>query len=373
MVNNEVKTVEPRSELSPWYSFLAGLSARTGISQNPLLCIGLVAGAFAAFLAGEGFDSIGWDSAGLLLRVITMVAAVGSVVVLLPSVGRRIVISLLILFHFGGILAAVTCIDPAPWISQQLWTVVYRPYVHFLYMNNAYHFYSPEPGPASLMWFCIEYEQDPDGTRNFRWVLMPDLRADGHDYDPDETRVWSGTEYTRRLSLAENAGHPAQPPWYWQQLLQRRLQAGGIQDIPDISPMEIPYPNQYREPNTVAKRWIQTYVRHVAHTYKHQDKPDLRVTGVKFYQVIHQFLLPNQLATGIQPDDNRTYRPYYCGDFDPDGNIKETCFLLDDQDPQASYRDPFLYWLIPIDSLIKHAEGRSGMIPWGHPDKGEDE
>jgi hypothetical protein len=237
-------------------------------------------------------------------------------------------------------------------------------------MNNAYHFYSPEPGPASLMWFCIEYEQEPDGTRNFRWVLMPDLRPDGHDYDPDETRVWSGTEYTRRLSLAENAGHPAQPPWYWYHLLERRLQAGKIQDIPDISPMKIPYPNQYREPNIVSKRWIQAYVRHVAHTYRHQDKPELRVTGVKFYQVIHQFLSAGLMAAGVKPNDNKTYWPYYCGDFDADGNMKETCFLLDDQDPQASYRDPFLYFLIPIDSLIKHAEGRSGMIPWGFPDKG---
>jgi hypothetical protein len=225
------------------------------------------------------------------------------------------------------------------------------------------------------MWFCIEYEKDPDGTRNFRWVLVPDLRPDGHAYDPDGTRTWSGTEYTRRLSLAENAGHPASPPWNLYVrggLLDWRVKAGEDQEIPTLFPTEMPYQTQYREPNGASKRWIESYVRHVAHTYKHQNKPDLNVSGVKFYQVIHQYLGAGQLAAGDKPDDPKTYSPYYYGDFDAEGKMKETCLQLDDKG-QVTYRDPFLYWVIPIDSLLKHAEGRSGMIPWANPDKGEDE
>ena len=34
-----------------------------------------------------------------------------------------------------------------------------------MYLNNAYHFYSPDPGPATYVWFRIFYisnEVDPE-------------------------------------------------------------------------------------------------------------------------------------------------------------------------------------------------------------------
>ncbi len=37
----------------------------------------------------------------------------------------------------------------------------YNPYLHFLYMRNAYHFYSPHPGPASVLVFYMQ-----DGNRH---------------------------------------------------------------------------------------------------------------------------------------------------------------------------------------------------------------
>src|SRR5207244_2073818 len=144
-----------------WANLMQGLSVRTGLSVCWLQFIGLLIGSLACFLASEAFHEIPWDSAALLFRVGTVLAAVGALVVLLPPFGRKIIASLFILFHFGGILTAVTSVSPAPWLSTQIWTTVYRPYLFFLWMNNAYHFYSPEPGPANLMWFCIEYESDP--------------------------------------------------------------------------------------------------------------------------------------------------------------------------------------------------------------------
>ena len=42
---------------------------------------------------------------------------------------------------------------------------VYRPYLNLLYMTNAYHFYSPDPGTSSVMWFAVYYD---DGT--FDWI-----------------------------------------------------------------------------------------------------------------------------------------------------------------------------------------------------------
>jgi hypothetical protein len=91
---------------------------------------------------------------------------------------------------------------------------------------------------------------------------------------------------------------------------------------------------QYRHPEEMSKRYISQYARHVAQAYPHDD-PNIDVAGVKVYLVIHNMLLPPQLVNPkFKPDDAWTYMPFYDGDFDKDGKLK---------DPD----DPLLYWLIP--------------------------
>jgi hypothetical protein len=344
-----------------WADFMNWLSIRTGLGVCWLQCIGLIIGSLIAFLVSEKLHQTTWDSAALLFRIATVLAAVGAVVVLLPSVGRRIVVSLVILFHFGGILTAVTAVTPSPWLSTQIWTTVYRPYLYFLWLNNAYHFYSPEPGPANLMWFCIEYEPDPDGQKYFRWVLVPDLDQDGHPSNPDGSRIWSGTEYTRRLSLAEYTGTGSIVRADFYELLPKRIFAGQREGIPPLSPYDMSYDRQYREPADLAKRWVQSYVRHVAHTYRHERKPEKPVIGVKLYRVIHQYVDPARFQAGLDPNDRKLYWPFYYGDFDKDGNMKKECEERDVDMNTGQYRidrpDPFLYWLIPIDYVARHAQG----------------
>jgi hypothetical protein len=322
----------------------------------------LVLGSLTAYLASEGLHRVSWDSAALLFRVAMVLSAVSAVVVLLPSVGRRIVVSLVILFHFGGLLTAVTSVNPSPWLSGQLWTTVYRPYLYFLWLNNAYHFYSPQPGPANLMWFCIEYESDPDETKNFRWVLVPDLDEQSRPVNPDNSLVFSGTEYTRRLSLAEYTGASGIVPWNLYQLLDQRLRAAQIDGIPPLDPRKVPYDKQFREPDPRSKRWIQAYVRHVAATYRHQGKgkENLPVKSVKFYRVLHQILEPDQLNAGMDPDDPSLKWPYFYGKFDKDGNFTEDCAKLWIDSAgrfQSERRDPYLYWLIPYEDLARHGQG----------------
>jgi hypothetical protein len=354
-------TSETGTSNGMWADFMNRLSARTGLAVHWLQFIGLVIGALAAFLASEAFHRIPWDSAALLFRIATVLAAVAAVVVLLPSAGRRIVISLIILFHFGGIITAVTSVNPSPWVVQQIWTSVYRPYLYFLWLNNAYHFYSPEPGPANLMWFCIEYESDPDGTKNFRWVLVPELDEGGHPVNPDKSRVWTGTEYTRRLSLAEYTGTGGVIRGDFHDLVEKRIIASQRDGIPYLSPYAVSFDKQYREPLDPAKRWVQSYVRHVAHTYKHENKPDRAVTGVKLYRVIHQFIDPGMLNAGVDPNDPNLYWPFYYGEFDKDGNMKKECEERSIDMDSGQYRierhDPYLYWLIPIKFVIPHAQG----------------
>jgi hypothetical protein len=276
-----------------------------------------------------------WDTFRLLLAVLTGVAVVGAVLLLLPRLVRRIVVSLLVLFHFGGILTAVASVPPpngdAAWLVNELWTRVYRPYLQFMYLNNAYHFYSPQPGPPTLLWFYVEYS---DGTG--RWVYIP-RREDF------ETRQ----EYQRRLAMTESVNQivPMPPS---EERKYKRLIAGKNMDPPIP-----PYPNapegvQFQEPQPVSKLYSSAYARYVAHHYPSLDNPNATVEAVKVYRVVHQMLSPGQVAAGWDPRDPTMYMPYYHGEFDPDGNLIDA-------------NDPFLYWLIPIVYMPRDKDKEFGI------------
>jgi hypothetical protein len=264
--------------------------------------------------------------------------------VLLPLVLRRTAILLLVLFHFGGILTAVFSVPPpsgqACWMTSALWTYIYRPYLQFMYLNNAYHFYSPEPGAATQLWFLVSYE---DKREPPRWVQYP-RRED----------FPSRLLYQRSLAMTESTTHTRSgfPIDFFGERgrLYRRyeertripyhpeMQADkGIFAWPDVS--------QYREPNDLtSKKYIASYARHVARDPKYSD-PDghgLAVKSVRVYRALHTILSPSEMADNFNPDDPAKMLPVYMGEFDTDGNLL---------DPG----DPLLYWIVPI-----YRERRSG-------------
>ncbi len=309
------------------FLLLAGLLA-TGVAvllraRSPFVL------AAAAVAAGLGSLAVAadWDSIRMVLRVAMVVAAVSAGLVALPRALARAAVSLVIVFHFAGILTAVLSVappgNPAPWLTAQLWTRVFRPYLQFMYLNNAYHFYSPEPGPATLLWCQVDYS---DGSS--RWIDLPN-RA---EYVKDPMAL----SYYRHLVLAENTNQLQAPAEPAPEVLQRRLLAGAALGIPspsEISPFVSGIP-QYRVPNDAAWRMLGGYARHLARSNAHED-PAVAITGIKIYRVIHVMLGPGQFATGEDPADPALYLPYYQGEFDTAGNLKDPA-------------DPFLFWFIPI-------------------------
>jgi len=281
-----------------------------------------------------------WDSGRSFLCVLSAVTLVGGMIVVVPVAWRKGVASLLIVWHFAGITAAVTTVEPpnAPpsWVATKLWTVVFRPYLQWTYMNNAYHFYSPEPGPASLMWARLEY----DGG-GYQWVKLP-----RREHGPVQMT------YQRILAINESLNQSAQvPPPLMQELAKKRKEDWLLKKIP-LHP-EMPEPFQYREPNPYAKKLAGSYVRHLAREYPTREDRDLK--AVKLYRVTHSIATAQQLAN-VMPgggrqhaDDPWLYMPYYLGEFDPAGRLlgKDGKPLADDN-PLREERDPLLYWLIPI-------------------------
>ena len=334
--------VEERLFTNPWPALIGGLAATVlgflwivlfHFSALPLVIGGLLATGTAVAIRPQSSVVLGlfclsglcamkglpldWDSARLLMAVLSTLAAFAAFVMLLPRVFRRIIVSLMILFHFGGILSAVNNVPPCTWLSTIAWTHIFRPYLEFMYLNNAYHFYSPEPGPGGMIWFYAKFE---DG-------IIQEYKIPNRDENP------LALEYQRRLSFVESVNavsNPAPVPEATSYLRRFAGQNEGIYLHPEIGEEF-----QYRVPNFYSRRMLQTYARYVARHIKHPTDPEKKVTSVKIYRIVHKILLPKQINEGVKPDEEWLYLPYYQGEFDPDGNL---------MNPQ----DPYLYWLIPI-------------------------
>lgn len=304
-----------------------------------------------------------WDSGKLFFWALFLVSLVGNALVILPPIGRKVLLSLILLFHFGGMVTAVTSVDPpnntGPWVSKQLWTYVYRPYLSFLYMTNAYHFYSPDPGPPSLFWFSVNYE---DGSRT--WVKMPNRESSAvsmqyqrhlalpeHTYSPMPRLPLTQAEIAE-VRLRDPSFTP--PRGSWEHVYNARSQ-GSLRlypatweedgktvtralPIPMVTERSMAIYVQYREPHDLSKKLIASVGRRIVLTApKKLDESgkEVPVKSVKMYRVTHLVITPRELAEGVDPLEKTKHLAYFLGEFDAKGELVDK-------------NDPFLYWYLPI-------------------------
>jgi hypothetical protein len=327
----------------------------------------LVLGALAFFFASWGLylgpdRAEEWDTIRLLLSVMAFVSLAAAPLLVVPQDVRRTVISLVILLHFGGICTAVLASPPIPWLISQLWTRIYRPYLEFMYLNNAYHFYSPEPGPASYLWFRLQFLDEQQQIHG-QWCKIPEFDDKGRPAYP------VALTYQRVLALTENTNQSGPTPSIFEMSLddkrqlrmdyadyyKRRVmhtpdykQIAGANE-PDFK-LRIPFhpyvalPQQYFVPSSNVKQLLESYSRHVARVVEPEDK-GWTLRSIKVYRVVH--IIPPEgpyLFGMVAPNDPEFYRPYFVGEYDPDGNQVN----FDERGRPTIKRDPFLYWLLPI-------------------------
>ena len=272
-----------------------------------------------------------WDTGQLVCVALCMVGVVGSILILLPEQPRRLALSLLLLFHFGGILSAALSPGagglPGPWLVTQTWLRVYRPYLGFMYLNNAYHFYSPSPGPATLIWTYIIYSkgEGPDRVRKGEWVKLPDRQTSPVTM-----------HYQRLISLGMSLEPVINsiPDADLEVRKESRRSAGLRRGIP-LDEFMIPASAQFRIPQESTQMYLASYARHMARTHPFWPAdPSYKFESVKIYRVTHGNIQPIQLLRGENPTERQYYFPCYQGEYNDQG------VLLD-------ANDPFLYWLIP--------------------------
>jgi hypothetical protein len=280
----------------------------------------------SAIIARFGFPQ-DWDSGHTAAGLASVIAGIGAVITALPVGYRKVAASVLMLLHFGGICVSVTSPGAQPWTSGAAGALFYRPYLQSVYLTNAYHFYSPEPGPASQVWFCIRYEKDSNGNYSQKWFKFPRR--------PDDITDPLGISYYRRLSLTMNLETADQMP-VTDGMKRARIIAAQRKDGIPIKPEMLPLDTQFHMPSIAVRDYIlPSYVRHIAKLPMLQHPDGLPIHSVRVYLVIHNVLRPADLEWGANPYDPTTYLPFYFGDFSSDGKLQNA-------------GDPLLYWLIPI-------------------------
>lgn len=262
------------------------------------------------------------DSMGLLCRGGAVCALAGAFLLLIPEAGRRVCLVLTAAFHFCGILSAVFSVPPpngsAPWLVQQAWVHIYRPYLQFAYLNNAYHFYSPEPGPPSFMWYRIDYA---DGER--RWLRYP-----------DDLRSPVRMHFQRLLSIGESANQPSGRDPDQLRVEEAHQRIGQMLRMPEL-PRDFVTPVAWRDPAPNTRILLGSYVRSVADSFPKSDKTGAEIIEIRLWRVVHSIIGPEQLGRGVDPGGRKFFVTCYQGLYDKAG-IARTA------DPD----EPLKFWLL---------------------------
>jgi hypothetical protein len=284
------------------------------------------------------------ESLARICRVGMICSFVGGFLLVIPESARRVFLVGSLAFHFCGILSAVLSVPPpggnSPWLVSQAWTHVYRPYLQFIYQNNAYHFYSPEPGPPSFLWLQVTYT---DGGK--RWFRLPDVETSP-----------TPMHFQRMLSIGESAAQVVQrdPGAYRSEAaLQRMAQLLGLERLPrgTIAPLT------WREPMPNAKHLLCSYVRSLMNRFPHPDNnAEAGILEAHLWRIVHTIIQPGEIAYDHRdPTDRRFYVTVYQGEYDEKGNLR---------DPN----DPLLYWMIQaydrsmIEQLVVQATDRENEV-----------
>jgi hypothetical protein len=317
---------------------VGSITAGAAVSMRPELAKTWAIGAATAAVGIAGLPAH-WDSFRLLFGVLTAIAVTWAVVLNVSPPRRLVVGSALLVFHFCGIMLATTTPPSTPWLTEQLFVRVFNPSLQFFYLRNAYHFYSPEPGPASLVVCLLKTETgtDPE-TRapqyKTEWVVMPRRPADVKDP--------LGLTYYRRLSLTEQVARTS-PGLLIQtdrfektDVLMRRQ--GKLGTIPYHVTEDVNL--QYRLPHPDVVRYvIPSYAQHII--WEHMpDAETAKKMRVKMYRLEHRTLPVEQFVKGADPYSPVQYFPYFLGEYDAFGKLV---------DPQ----EELLYWQLPVNPRFR--------------------
>jgi len=86
---------------------------------------------------------------------------------------------------------------------------------------------------------------------------------------------------------------------------------------------------------------------------------------VKVYRLTYSIAMPPLLLEGKDPMSDDLKLPFYMGEYDPEGrrlryDRNHPDVALPPERAEEGQDDPFLFWAIPMDCLLRHTGDEEG-------------
>jgi hypothetical protein len=209
------------------------------------------------------------------------------------SRGTRLLVSGLVVFHLVGVMVAPISTPPQfagpPSILGSELQRVYRPYITAMFLDHAYKFFAPNPGPSHLLRYDLYFA---DGTKR--------VNADDQLL-PDRFHHWPRLLYHRHFMLTEflNDGRPIDA-WVPEAATSAPTTAGTGEVLP---------------PPNLGAPYVQPYLRSFAAylARKHQAQ------RVELYYRIHLLPAPRDVLEGKPLDAAESYVDRHVLTYSPPG------------------------------------------------------
>lgn len=203
------------------------------------------------------------------------------------------IVSLVLLFHFTAIISHVLS-GGGPFVMRQLSTL-FRPYLKTMWLDNAYRFYAPDPGPTDVLWFHLNYA---DGST--RWTQVP-RREDFYFRMP----------FQRHMSIALLASMMVE-----QEPVPAR---DNNESLARILASNTPIMRTVLTP--VGEIFYRSYARHIARTDKQHPRTHAELASMDCYLVKYNIRSPFEMRMKLDMYDPRMLRILQVATFTPDGLI----------------------------------------------------
>jgi hypothetical protein len=206
----------------------------------------------------------------------------------------KLLVSLVILFHISAILAHV--LSGGRPLIMLMAASKYRPYLKTMWLDNAYRFYAPDPGPTEVIWYKMVYE---DGST--QWTQVPPRRED----------VYLRMPYQRHMSIALLASMMNE-----QQLIKPKDDLNSAVSI---------LVNQQATVRTVltavGEIYFRSYARHIARLYAHHPESQSPLAYMECYFVQYLIRTPAEMRRQMDMFDPRKLRIQFVSCFTPAGQM----------------------------------------------------
>lgn len=205
----------------------------------------------------------------------------------------KLLVSLIVLFHLSAILSHVIA-GGGPFVMRQL-SSLYRPYLKTMWLDNAYRFYAPDPGPTEVFWYKLHYQ---DGTT--RWTQVP-RREDFYLRMP----------FQRHMSIAL--------------LGSMMVEQEPVPPTDNAASVASVLVNNQTAMRTVltpmGQIFLRSYARHIASVEKEHPASHSPLAYMDCYLVKYLIRSPLEMRFNLDMYDPRMLRIQYVAAFTPDGLI----------------------------------------------------